>query len=281
VHLAGTDEWFYLATLFLSGLVFGSFGNVVIWRLPRGESLSHPNSHCPVCETPIQWYDNVPLFSWLLLRARCRSCRSPISPRYPLVELFSGLLWFGAGWRFGLTWAAAAAVGLFYVLLLLAFIDWDTMRLPNVLLLVLLGVGLAGLGASLLLGDTVVPLLPSGAGLWSQPLVSAAVGALSASGIMLAISLAYGAVRGRQGYGMGDIKLLAVIGVFLGPYSLMTMFFATVMGAAYGVASARASGEGGQHRFPFGPFIALAAVIVTLVGPELWAWYAGLARMGM
>jgi leader peptidase (prepilin peptidase) / N-methyltransferase len=173
------------------------------------------------------------------------------------------------------------AVALFYVLLLLAFIDWDTMRLPNLLLLVLLGVGIAGLGASQLLGATVVPLLSSGKGLWSKPIVSATIGALSASGIMLAISLTYRAIRGKQGYGMGDIKLLAVVGVFLGPYSLMAMFLATVMGAAYGVASARSSGEGGQHRVPFGPFIALAAVIVALVGPQLWAWYAGLAYMSL
>jgi leader peptidase (prepilin peptidase) / N-methyltransferase len=103
LDLAGTDEGFYLVALFLSGLVFGSFGNVVIWRFPRGESLSHPGSHCPACETPIRWHDNVPLLSWLLLRARCRSCGSPIPPRYPVVELLGGLLWLAAGWRFGLT----------------------------------------------------------------------------------------------------------------------------------------------------------------------------------
>lgn len=281
MHLAGMDEWFYRVALFLFGIVFGSFGNVVIWRLPRGESLSHPGSHCPECDTLIHWYDNVPVLSWLLLGGKCRFCGTPISPRYPLVEILSGLLWLAAGWRFGLTWAAAAAVAFLYVLLLLAFIDWDTMRLPNQLVLALLGIGVVGLAASQVTGVTIVPLLPSGSGLWSVPVVAATVGALSASGIMLAISLVYVAIRGKQGYGMGDVKLLAVIGVFLGPYSLMTAFLATVLGAAYGVVSARNSGEGGQHRFPFGPFIALAAMVVTFCGPQLWAWYAGLARMSL
>lgn len=279
MHTLGANEWFYLVALALFGLVFGSFGNVVIWRLPRGESLSHPASHCPKCDSPIEWYDNIPVVSWVLLGAKCRSCSAPISPRYPIVEGLSGLLWVSAGWRFGLTWSAAAAVVLFYVLLLLAFIDWDTMRLPNPLLAVLLGVAVAGIVASHVAGTAVVPLISLGGGVLRLPVVSAVAGAVAASGIMLAISGVYRAVRGAQGYGMGDIKLFAVLGLFLGLYSLMVMFIATVLGALYGVASAQASDEGGQHRFAFGPFIALAAVVVTLVGPRIWAWYAGLAGM--
>jgi leader peptidase (prepilin peptidase)/N-methyltransferase len=278
MQLVGPPVWFWLVAAFLFGLVFGSFGNVVIWRLPRRESLSYPGSHCPECDTPINWYDNVPLLSWLLLRGRCRSCGMPISPRYPLVELLSGVLWLAAVWRFGVTWTAAAAIAFFYLLQLLAFIDWDVMKLPNSLVLALLGVGVVGVVASQVLGQNVVPLVSSGPGIWGVPIVSAAAGALVAAALTLAISLAYSIVRGGQGYGMGDVKLIAVIGVFLGLYSLMTMFFATLMGAAYGLVAARTSEEGGRLKIPFGPFIAAAAVIVTLFGPQVWAWYMGLAR---
>ena len=261
--------------------MFGSFGNVVIWRLPRGESLSHPGSHCPECDTPINWYDNVPLFSWIALRGKCRTCGMPISVRYPLVELLSGVLWLAAAWRFGMTWVAAAAIVFFYVLQLLAFIDWDVMKLPNVLVLILLGVGVVGIGASQTLGVAAVPLLTFGPGIWSVPVVSAAAGALVAAALTLSISLAYSIVRGGRGYGMGDVKLIAVIGLFLGLYSLMTMFFATLMGAVYGLVATRASEEGGRLKIPFGPFIAAAAVIVTLFGPQVWAWYTGLGRMSL
>jgi leader peptidase (prepilin peptidase)/N-methyltransferase len=281
MELVAMPQWFWLTALFLFGLVFGSFGNVVIWRFPRKESLSHPESHCPNCNTPIKWYDNVPLFSWLVLRGRCRACDTPISPRYPLVELLSGLLWLAAGWRFGISWMTLAAVVFFYVLQLLSFIDWDTMTLPNPLVLALFVAGVLGVVVAQFSRVPVVPLVSSGSGVWAQPVLAALAGALVSAGLMLAISAVYTAVRGGQGYGMGDIKLLAVIGVFLGLYSLMTMFFATLLGAIYGAISAARSGEGGRHKFPFGPFIAIAAVVVTLFGPALWEWYANLARIRM
>ena len=281
MELAGPFEWLWLAGAFLFGLVFGSFGNVVIWRLPRGENLSHPGSHCPGCDAPIAWYDNVPIVSWVLLGGRCRSCGMPISARYPVVELLSGTLWLAAAWRFGISWSAAAAIVFFYVLLLLAFIDWDLMKLPNSLVLILLGVGVVGVAASQLLGIPAVPLISMGSGVWAIPVVSATAGAFSASALTLAISLIYAVVRGGKGYGMGDVKLIAVIGVFLGLYSLMTMFFATVGGAVFGLVAVRSAEEGGRLKIPFGPFIAAAAIIVTLCGPSLWAWYAGFSRMSL
>ena len=279
MQLVGPSEGLWLTGAFLFGLVFGSFGNVVIWRLPRGENLSHPGSHCPRCDTAIRWYDNVPILSWVLLGGRCRTCGMPISVRYPLVELLSGVLWLAAAWRFGMTWAGAAAIVFFYILQLLAFIDWDVMKLPNPLVLILLGVGVVGVIASQVLGVAAVPLCSSGPGIWNVPAVSAAAGAVVAAGLTLAISLVYKLIRGGKGYGMGDVKLIAVIGVFLGLYSLMTMFFATLIGAVYGLVAARTSEDGGRLKIPFGPFIAAAAVIVTLFGPQLWAWYMGLARM--
>jgi leader peptidase (prepilin peptidase) / N-methyltransferase len=275
-------QWLWLTTLFLFGLVFGSFGNVVIWRLPRKESLSSPPSHCPKCDTPIRWYDNIPLVSWLVLGGKCRDCKAPISPRYPGVELLCGVLWLAAGWRFGESFAALAAALLFYLLVLLAFIDWDTMRLPNSLVGIMFVSGLAGAAVSQFSGVPVTPLLISAAsGPLAAPLVSALAGALAAAGIVLLIGLVYSAVRGGPGYGMGDVKLLAAMGVYLGLYSLMALFIGTLIGAVYGVISARRAREGGQHRFPFGPFLAIGGVATVLVGPWIWAWYAGIARIGL
>jgi leader peptidase (prepilin peptidase)/N-methyltransferase len=282
MELIALPEWFWLTALFLFGLVFGSFGNVVIWRLPRGESLSKPPSHCPKCNTPIRWYDNVPVFSWIVLGGKCRDCKASISPRYPAVELLCGVLWVAAGWRFGETWTALAAALFFYLLVLLAFIDWDTMRLPNSLVALMFGTGLLGALVSQFAGVRVTPLLDSAAaGPLSEPLLAALAGAAAAAGIVLLIGLVYSAVRGGQGYGMGDVKLLAAMGVYLGLYSLMALFLGTLIGAVYGVIAARGTTEGGRHRFPFGPFLAIGGVLAALAGPAIWAWYAGLARIGM
>lgn len=274
--------WFWLTVLFVFGLVFGSFGNVVIWRLPRRESLSHPASHCPVCDSPIAPRDNVPLLSWILLRGRCRTCGSPISIRYPAVELLSGLLWLVAGVRFGVSWASLACAVFFYLLMLLTFIDWDTMRLPNVLVGWLFSVGAGGAAVSQLTQQSITPLLAwSGGGWLGEPLVGALAGAVVGAGIVLLISLVYAAIRRTQGMGMGDVKLLAAMGVFLGVYTPMALFFGTLFGAAYGLFSAWRSHEGGKHKFAFGPFLALGGVTVALFGPAIWTWYVGLARMGM
>lgn len=276
MEFVGVPQWFWLTALFLFGLVFGSFGNVVIWRLPRAESLSTPASHCPGCDAPIAWHDNVPLLSWALLRARCRSCGARISARYPVVELVSGLLWLGAGLKFGLTLTTLAAVVFFYLLQLLAFIDWDTMRLPNVLVGLLAVVGVAGSVLAQVTRIPIVPLLPSGTGLLGQPLVASALGVLVSAGPIFLVGAVYAAVRKRQGYGFGDIKLLAAIGVYLGPYSLVAVFVAVVIGAVYGGITARLTGEGGQHMFPFGPFIVIGAIGATFFAPQFWVWYSGL-----
>lgn len=258
---------------FIFGLLFGSFGNVVIWRLPRGESLSVPASHCPKCETPITWYDNIPVASWLLLRAKCRSCGAPISARYPSVELLSGLLWLAATLHFGLSVQAAVCICFFYVLLLLAFIDLDTMRLPNSLVGLLAVVGIVGVVITQVTGVPAVPLMPLGSGIFAIPVVFSLVGAALSAGVVLLVALAYSRVRGTEGFGMGDIKLLFVIGLFLGPYGLVVLLFGSLFGAVFGLVMSRRSSEGMRYKFPFGPFLALAAIIVTLVGAPAVTWY--------
>lgn len=264
-------EWFGLLSSVLFGLVFGSFANVVIYRFPRAESLSRPGSHCPRCDSPVRWYDNVPVVSWLLLRAKCRSCGEPISARYPIVEALSGVLWGLAFLRFGFSWRTPFAIALFYLLLILAAIDLDTYRLPNRLVGMLAAIGGAGIAVSILTGRRAVPLLGEG-----NPLFGAAVGVLASAGLALGIAGLYAAVRKREGFGMGDVKLLAALGLFLGPYGVLVLFVASVIGAGVGLWAASRSEQGLAAKIPFGPYLAIGAVMVAMWGPQVWSWYAGL-----
>jgi leader peptidase (prepilin peptidase)/N-methyltransferase len=259
------------------GLVFGSFANVIIWRLPRGESLSTPGSHCPRCGHPVRWFDNVPVVSWLALRGRCRDCGEPISPRYPLVEALSGTLWLASGLRFGISWETAACVFLFYMLLVLSFIDLDTYRLPNPLVGAVACVGAIGALVAQLSGTQLVPLVGGAStGFMSAPAMASVVGAVIGAGITAAIAGVYAAVRGRTGMGAGDVKLLGAIGLFTGPYVLMTLVLGSVVGSVVGVVAAVRSREPlGTQRIPFGPFLALGCVLTVLFGPALWSWYLG------
>jgi leader peptidase (prepilin peptidase)/N-methyltransferase len=271
--------WFFAVLMGVLGLAFGSFANVVIWRSPRGESLSSPPSHCPVCDTPIGARDNIPVLSWLLLKGRCRACGTRISARYPLVELLGGALWLAAALWFGPSIRAGFAAAFFYLLLILAFIDLDTMRLPNPLVGLTALIGVTGAGAAQLLDRPIVPLVEF-SGALSAPLVAAAVGAVVSAGIALLIALAYSAIRKSSGFGMGDVKLLAAIGVFLGPYGLLVLFIGSLAGAVAGIVLAARSESGLSTRFPFGPFLAAAAVLVTFVGSPLVSWYLGVAGLG-
>ncbi len=270
-------RWWSLTVFGSVGLLLGSFANVVIWRLPRNESLAFPGSRCPRCSTPIKWYDNVPVASWLLLGGRCRACGEPIPIQYPAVEFLSGVLWLVAAIRFEFGMRAVLAALLFYALLVLTFIDIDHQRLPNSIVAVLGGVGLIGVGISQLQGGDALPLVPVPAG--SSPFAVAALGVLLGGGLSLAISVAYGALRGSVGLGMGDVKLLAVLGLFLGPYVLMTFMIGSMIGAVYGLTTSRRAAEGISRRIPFGPFLATAAVITALFGPAVWAAYARLVGL--
>jgi len=274
------ETWtgFVAVVAFVFGLVFGSFANVVIWRLPRGESLSHPGSHCPGCGHPIRWYDNVPVLGWVALKGRCRDCGEAISWRYPSVELASGLLFLFAFVAFGFTLRALSAIFMYYMLLLLSAIDLDTRRLPNPLVLIL---GLGGLLLCLIAqftGYDPVPLV-AGGGAFGSPLVAAFTGAVTAGGLTLLISVLYGSVRGRAGLGMGDVKLLVALSPFLGVYTVGVFFAGTVFGTLWGVVAASRSGSGGGTKFAFGPCLALAAVLLSVWGGQLWMWYAGLVGL--
>jgi leader peptidase (prepilin peptidase)/N-methyltransferase len=269
-----TIEWaLYIGALALFGLAFGSFGNVVIWRLPRGESLNSPPSHCPACGSPIRYRDNIPVVSWAALRGRCRDCGAAISPRYPAVELISAALFVLAGVLYGLSAQAFVAAFFFYVLLLLTAIDIDTLRLPNSLVVVLAAGGVAAAVLAQVFEVPLAPLLTPQVGYLSEPLVAAGVGAFIGIALSLGIALLYAAVRGRQGMGMGDVKLLGAMGLFLGPYVLMGFLLGAFVGAVWGVASSVRAGEGGQRKIPFGPFLAAGALLTVMFGTQLWSWY--------
>lgn len=260
--------------IFILGLAFGSFANVVIWRLPNGESLSSPPSRCPICETPIRWFDNVPVLSWLLLRGRCRACDVSISARYPLVELASGLLWLLAWAVFGLTWKLPVAIALYYLLLVLSAIDLDTFRLPNSLVALMATIGFGAAALSQVGLAEAAPLIGGDIRAW--PFASAVIGALAGSGMAWAIAVAYSAARGAQGLGMGDVKLLAAMGPFVGVYTVMVLFLGSILGTVGAVILSRHGRGDLRRKVPFGPALAAACVLVTIFGESVWAWYAGL-----
>lgn len=274
-------SWFWSLSLGLFGLLFGSFANVLIWRFPRGESVAFPGSHCPICDHAIRWYDNIPLISWLILRGRCRDCSAPISARYPLVELLSGVLWLAAGMRFGFTAQSLLCAGFFYTLLVLTFIDLDTFRLPNAIVGTLALAGTLAAVIAQLTGMPLTPLLHVAAEGWlSHPIVSALTGAALGAGLSGGLAFAYGRARGRSGLGMGDVKLLGAIGIFLGPYVLLTLFAGSILGVIGGIVDANRTGEStAAHRIPFGPYLAAGSVLTTLAGPAIWAWYLSLLQV--
>ena len=258
---------FYLLALAALGAAFGSFGNVVIWRLPRGESVSHPPSHCPRCGHAVRWYDNIPVVSWLVLRGRCRDCAEPISARYPLVESLSALLWVSAGLRFGFSVATAWAVLLFYVLMVLSFIDLDTRRLPNALVATLAVGGLVGVAVTSLTGRLAAPLVGYGLLDWRGTAWSVAlVGALLGAGVALLIASVYRMARGRAGMGLGDVKLLGALGIFLGPLVLLAFFMAAVIGAVAGVFTIIRA----RRSEPVAQEVSADQIVVTEAYPDTW-----------
>jgi len=235
------------------GVVFGSFLNVVAYRLPRGESLSHPRSRCPGCETPIRPYDNVPILSWLLLRGRCRSCGTAISPRYPLVEAGTGALCALVVIAKGPDEDALLGLALVLLLVPVALIDLDHRIIPNQLMLI----G-AVLAPAILLATAPGDLLEHG------------LAALAAGGFFLLAALAY-----PRGMGMGDVKLAAVLGLFLGRAVGPAIFVALVSGTLVGAAIIARKGarEGRKTKVPFGPFLALGGVVALFAGDAMVDWY--------
>jgi leader peptidase (prepilin peptidase)/N-methyltransferase len=245
----------------LLGLILGSFGNVCIHRLPLGESVVFPPSRCPRCRERIRPGDNVPVLSWLVLRGRCRSCRAPISWRYPAVELANGLLYLAVAVRYGPSLEALVWMMFLTALLVLSLVDLDHQILPDAITLP--GTA-AGLLASGLLG---------GAGVLLRHGLAAAAGYL----VFAAIAKAYEGGRGIEGLGQGDWKLAAMLGAFLGWQGLLLVVLAaSVAGTMVGLVLMAAAGRTAQHRLPFGTFLGLAGIGAVFFAEPVLRWYAGL-----
>jgi leader peptidase (prepilin peptidase)/N-methyltransferase len=275
------DPIIWIGFAFIYGLAIGSFLNVVIFRLPEGKSIVSPGSRCPGCETPIAWHDNIPVFSFVLLRGRCRRCRARISLRYPGVELFTGLVFALVAWRFGASWLALLYALFAAGLIAAAMIDFDHQIIPD-------EISLGGLACGLLLAP--LPAWRGGAP-YLDGLTESALGALLGGGLLWTVAFVHARVSvalGRTfehwpgegeevpkpssadywlwfpGMGLGDVKLLAMVGVFLGPWGVLaTILAASVFGLLLGLAFALIT-RSWSSPFGFGPAISGGAVLALL-----------------
>ncbi len=273
-----------LLLVFMFGLVIGSFLNVAIVRLPRGRSIVTPASHCPRCKAPIKFYDNIPLVSYLILRGKCRNCGEPISFRYPLVELLNGLFYVWIIWIFWLSGEALLLMAFCSSLIVITFIDLDFMIIPDAISLPGIVVGLtAGPFFLSALGEPL-PLyldhfMPH-AGPHLIAFVNSVLGMLSGALPLLTIGWLWEKLRHEEGMGGGDVKLMGMVGAFLGwKGAFLTIFLGAIVGSVVGLALMMLKLHKRGQLIPFGPFLALGAVATTFYGPELISWYLGLIRI--
>jgi leader peptidase (prepilin peptidase)/N-methyltransferase len=245
---------------FLLGLSLGSFLNVCIYRIPLKKSIVHPRSSCPHCGEPIRFYDNIPLLSYIVLMGKCRQCDHRISLRYPIVELLTGILSlilftiYGIGFQYLLSLLFAAT------LVTISFIDLDHRIIPDVL-------SLPGVAAG-----WAVSFFP-----WGVYWIDSLIGTIAGGGSLYLVAVLYERMTGREGMGGGDIKLLAMIGAWMGWQALpLIVLIASLTGAVTGMVFILFSGKGYRFRIPFGPFLSLGALLYLFFGRDLTLWYFGL-----
>ena len=245
---------------FIFGAVVGSFLNVCICRLPKGESIVFPPSHCPACGFTLPFYDNIPLISWLILRGRCRSCRGPISFRYPLVELISALLTLFLFKRFGLSLPFGILFIFCSAMVVITFIDLDHMIIPDVISL-----------PGIILGFVFSFFIPQLG--WLNSLL----GILAGGGSLYLVASLYQRFTGKEGMGGGDIKLLAMMGAFFGWQAIpFIIFISALTGSVIGITLMLVQKKDGKLAIPFGPFLALSSIVHIFYGRQMIHWYLGL-----
>jgi leader peptidase (prepilin peptidase)/N-methyltransferase len=251
-----------MAVIFLFGLMIGSFLNVCIHRLPREQSIIWPSSRCPRCKIPIPFWGNIPIVGFLLLRGRCHACRERISWRYPAVELLNAFGYLLIVSAFGYTLSAAVYALLFSSLLVVTFIDFEHQIIPN-------EITLPGMVVGLLAASTI---LPAG-------FVSSIAGLFVGGGLFCLAALLSQWILKRDGMGVGDIKLIAMIGAFLGWRGmLLTIFLGALAGTLFGLFQILFMGRKREDTIPFGPFLALGAFISLLFQTDIILWYLRLGR---
>ncbi len=260
---------------FLFGLLIGSFLNVCVYRLPRDLSVVHPRSFCPACEKRIAWYDNVPLLSFILLRARCRNCGEPIPWRYPVVELTTGILFAWAVATQGVSMMALKYCVFSALIVTLVASDIEERILPDEFTLggAVFGFALAWMvPLNATLAHLIAPGIQNDRVL---SLIEAALGALVSGGAILLVAKLYEIVRHREGMGLGDVKMVAMIGAFLGLQgSLLTLILGSLVGGVGGLIFILVTGKNAStYQLPFGAFLGAAAVGVAVFGDAVLAWY--------
>ncbi|UOF02936.1 prepilin peptidase [Bdellovibrio reynosensis] len=253
-------DFTFLGFFFILGAIFGSFANVIIYRLPKDESVVKPRSYCYSCKTPIKWYDNIPILSWFILKGRCRKCKAKYSFRYPLVELIMASLFALSFYYLGFSWSLPEYLIFIFGLVVCTFIDLDHMILPDEFTLSGIVIGLVG-----------AALNPH------REFMDAFWGVLMGGGFLWGMAYIYYLLTKNEGMGGGDIKLLAWIGALLGwkaiPFVIMT---SAIVGSVVGLFMARKQNAGLKTVIPFGPYLALGAVIYLFGGETIALWYLNL-----
>ena len=269
---------FVAISLFLFGLLIGSFLNVVIYRLPLRESIVFPGSHCPACNAEIKFYDNVPVLSYVVLGGKCRSCRVRISLVYPAVELLVGSLYALLFLKDGLTLTLLADIVFVSLIVPLVFIDLHHKLLPNaitypglIVLLILRLVAPVG-DTQRLFGLAEPPGLP-------QVILGSVLGAIVGGGSLWLVRELYLRLRRVEGMGLGDVKMMLMVGVFLGwQLTLLTIFIGSLLGSLIGMLIIGLRGGNMKTQIPFGVFLGPAGIIALLVGRQIITWYLGMYR---
>ncbi len=280
-------QWIAVGFMSVLGAIIGSFLNVVIHRLPREESIVFPKSACPACGAAIRFYDNIPIVSFLILAGRCRSCRRPISRRYPAVEALCALLFALVTWRVGFSFALPFDIALAAALLALVFIDAENMILPNaitypgILFAVITRVAVPYLGGAPHFDDlpylvSVFPTYP----VWIVSVIGAIIGALAGGGSLWLMGFIWKKLRGVEAMGMGDVKMMLMVGAFLGwRLAVLTIFIGVFSGSIAGIAVMFRRGRRNlQMMLPFGIFLGIGAVVSLLVGTRIVEWYSSQFR---
>jgi len=245
--------------IFILGLVLGSFSNVCIYRIPRNESIIFPASHCPKCNSPIKPIDNIPLLSYILLKGRCRNCKSKIAIQYPIVELLTGIIYLIIYLIYGLTIQTLIYIILSSALIIITFIDLNEQIVPDI-------ISLPGIVIGFII-SFFVPYLSY---------ANSALGILVGGGIILIIGLAGSAIFKKEAMGGGDVKLAAMIGAFLGwRYIITSLFLGFFLGALAGIILILSKIKSREDTVPFGPFIVLGSIITILWGEKILSWYIG------
>jgi leader peptidase (prepilin peptidase) / N-methyltransferase len=281
-HIRGVAPELILgAFVFVFGLIIGSFLNVCILRIPQGKSIVLPPSACPKCGDHIRPYDNIPVVSYLILGGKCRNCKTPISAMYPTVEFLTGVLFAGCFWAFGFTtdtlkWAIFSAI-----MIVLVFTDLRERMLPDV-------VNFVGFGIAIVL--SLFSRTSDGTALWLTevfmlhppphrllPLLDALLGAAAGGGLLWIVMELYFRLRHRDGMGFGDVKMMFMVGAFLGARgTLLTIFAGSLLGTLLGMAFMVARNKTRDYELPFGTFLGMAALLVVFFGAHFVNWYQSL-----